>query len=109
MGSIDTQGEKVSMRHAPRLVRAIAAMLVVTLLGLASRAATNTGMWWGIDGLVLVSSLVMGSFAWFASKHGTDARDWRASLVSMGVVWVLLLLAWAAYVVLFDVMGMVAA
>lgn len=95
--------------RTPRLVRVIAVFLVVTLLGLVARAVTSTGAWWGIDGVVLVSSLVIGSFAWFASKHGTDARDWRASLVSMGAVWVLLLLAWAAYVVLFDVMGMVAA
>lgn len=90
-------------------MRVIAVLLVVTLLGLVARAATNTGVWWGIDGVVLVTSLVVGSFAWFAGRHGNDARDWRASLVSMGVVWVLLLLAWAAYVVLFDVMGMVAA
>lgn len=94
---------------APRLVHAIAVLLVVTLLGLVARVATNTGVWWGIDGVVLAASLVMGLFAWFACKHGTDTRDWRASLVSMGVVWVLLLLAWAAYVVLFDVMGIVAA
>ena len=97
------------MRQAPRLVRVIAVLLVITLLGLVARAATSTGVWWGIDGVVLDTSLVIGSFAWFGIKHGTDARDWRASLVSMGVVWVLLLLAWAAYVVLFDVMGMVAA
>ena len=51
---------------------------------------------------------VMGSFAWFARANSTDARDWRTSLLSMGVAWALLLLTWAANVVLFDVMRIIA-
>ena len=91
------------------LVRVIGVLLALTMLGLMARAATNTAMWWGIDGMVLATSVVMGGFAWFARSGGKDASDWRASLMSMAVVWVILLQAWVAYAVLFDVMGAVAA
>lgn len=90
-------------------VRVIGLPFALTLLGLMARAATNTAMWWGIDGMVLATSVVMGGFAWFARSGGKDASDWRASLMSMAVVWVILLQAWVAYAVLFDVMGAVAA
>ena len=74
MTKLETHSGTDPPRRSPWPVRVIAVLLVVTLLGLVARAATNTGVWWGIDGVVLAASLVMGSFAWFASRHGNDAR-----------------------------------
>ncbi len=96
---MSTTRPNIGRSRSSWLVRVIGVLLALTMLGLMARAATNTAMWWGIDGMVLATSVVMGGFAWFARSGGKDAADWRASLVSMGVVWMLLLLAWFAYVV----------